>query len=251
MAQGIVFPEAICKPTGDFSQTNDFSPMIFLCGVDEAGRGPLAGPVTAACVAYGAGVNVPSGVADSKQLSAKRRQALYPKIAESCSAKSVVSIGPRRIEELNIRNAAIYAMTLAVERVFRTLSAIHGSSVSVYLLIDGDIHLETEHPQESIIKGDSRLRIIGAASILAKVTRDQLMDSLAVRYPGYGFEQHKGYPTPSHREAIRLLSPSLAHRRSFAGVREHLSSVNQGAAYRLSGSKSGEETTQRELSIRR
>ena len=216
--------------------------MLFLCGVDEAGRGPLAGPVTAACVAYGPGTTIPEGVGDSKLLSPRRREALYRQIFSNSSAQAVVSLGPRRIEELNIRNAAIQAMSLAVERVFTQLTRVHGPGISLYLQIDGDIKLETTHPQESIIKGDSRVKIIGAASILAKVTRDRLMETLALRYPGYGFEKHKGYPTKSHREAIKLLSPSLAHRRSFAGVREFVSQSYTGQVDRLSGTAGSEKT---------
>jgi ribonuclease HII len=215
--------------------------MLFLCGVDEAGRGPLAGPVTAACVAYGPGTVIPEGVGDSKLLSLKRREALYHQISSSCSAQAVVSLGPRRIEQLNIRNAAIRAMSLAVRRVYSQLLQANGPGVLLYLLIDGDLQLETDLPQESIIKGDSRVKVIGAASILAKVARDRLMETLALRYPGYGFERHKGYPTKSHREAIRQLSPSLAHRRSFAGVREYVPQTDPGPTGWLSRSASGEE----------
>lgn len=196
--------------------------MLFVAGIDEAGRGPLAGPVTAACVVLPPGYRN-SEITDSKKLSASARDDLYPEITSSALAWCAVSVGARRIESLNIRCATQHAMRFAAERVVRMLRQRYdGVAVSPVLLIDGNMRIGTTWDEEPIIKGDGKIQAIGAASIVAKVTRDRLMQILARHYPGYEFENHKGYGTATHLERIRLSGPCRIHRRTFAGVREHL-----------------------------
>jgi ribonuclease HII len=189
---------------------------LYLAGVDEAGRGPLAGPVTAAAVVLPPGYKN-SRITDSKQLSAATRDALYEEILHAALAYSCVSVGPRRIERFNIREATRLAMTLAANRVTKALGS------APHLLIDGNMLLRSNHTEEAIIKGDGLLLPIGAASIVAKVTRDRLMELLEQRYPGYQLGKHKGYGTETHRQQIQLRGPCAAHRRTFAGVREYCS----------------------------
>lgn len=177
-----------------------------ICGVDEAGRGPLAGPVVAAAVVYDEGYENPA-IRDSKAMSAKQRNALFEHIKETARSWSIIAVGPRRIEEINILQATRLAMRLAVARVEADL-----------VLIDGNQPIECRLPQRTVVGGD-RLHVqISAASILAKVWRDRLMETLGERYPGYGFEKHSGYPTPSHKRAIVELGPCRVHRKTFAGV---------------------------------
>lgn len=184
--------------------------MTLIAGVDEAGRGPLAGPVVAAAAVFESGYNN-SEIRDSKKLSAKKRETLFEIIRRDAAAWAIVAVGPRRIDDINIREATRLAMKLAVER-------IHADIV----LIDGNVPIETTLPQRTIVGGDALRVEISAASILAKVWRDRLMCILDTKYPGYGLARHFGYPTSSHRGAIAALGPSPIHRRTFAGVREHL-----------------------------
>jgi len=182
------------------------SAIMLICGVDEAGRGPLAGPVVAAAVVFKEGFSHPL-IRDSKTLSEQQREKLFDYIREAASSWSIIAVGPRRIEQLNILQATKLAMRLAVERISADL-----------VLVDGNQPIVCRLPQQTVIGGD-RLHVqISAASILAKVWRDRLMKQLAVRYPGYGFEKHAGYPTPAHKKAILTLGPSRIHRRTFAGV---------------------------------
>jgi ribonuclease HII len=177
-----------------------------ICGVDEAGRGPLAGPVVAAAVVYQQGFSDPR-IKDSKALSAKQRELLFDYIKETALSWSIVAVGPRRIDQINILQATRLAMRLAVERITADL-----------VLVDGNQPIITKINQKTVIGGD-RLHVeISAASILAKVWRDRLMDKLAIRYPGYGLERHAGYPTAAHRAALITLGPSRIHRKTFAGV---------------------------------
>lgn len=179
---------------------------MLICGVDEAGRGPLAGPVVAAAAVFDDGFQHPD-IKDSKAMSAKQRDALFEYIQKTARSWSIVAVGPRRIEELNILQATKLAMKLAVERVEADL-----------VLIDGNQPISCRFPQRTVVGGD-RLHVqISAASILAKVWRDRLMEALGERYPGYGFEKHSGYPTPSHKKAILELGPCRVHRKTFAGV---------------------------------
>lgn len=177
-----------------------------ICGVDEAGRGPLAGPVVAAAVVFD-GSFVDSRIKDSKALSTKQREKLFDYIKESALSWAIIAVGPRRIDQINILQATKLAMKLAVERVAADL-----------VLVDGNQAIISAIPQRTVVGGD-RLHVqISAASILAKVWRDRLMHKLAALYPGYGLEKHSGYPTAAHRAALIALGPSRIHRMSFAGV---------------------------------
>ena len=180
-----------------------------LAGVDEVGRGPLAGPVVAAAVILPANHRI-RGITDSKALTAEEREELDVEIRAKALSFGVGWVEPGEIDRINILNASLKAMAIAVEKLGMRPAG---------LLIDGVFRIPgLELPQQPVIKGDLRCRCIGAASILAKVHRDRVMAELALVYPGYGFESHKGYPCDSHRKAIRKLGPSPVHRRSFAGV---------------------------------
>ncbi len=176
-----------------------------VCGVDEAGRGPLAGPVCAAAVILPRGTEIP-GLDDSKKLSEKKRELLFPQIQEKALAWSVAFATVEEIEELNILRATFLAMNRAIE----------GLAIRPDLaLIDGNQNRDIRMPSRCIVHGDARCASIAAASILAKVSRDRLMAELAEKYPEYGFAQHKGYGTKAHMEAIRRYGPSPVHRLSF------------------------------------
>jgi ribonuclease HII len=186
-----------------------------ICGVDEAGRGPLAGPVVAAAAVFDETFQDPK-IRDSKTLSTQQREKLFEYIKESALSWSIIAVGPRRIDQLNILQATKLAMRLAVERVSADL-----------VLVDGNQPIVCRLPQKTVVGGD-RLHVqISAASILAKVWRDRLMQDLAVRYPGYGFEKHAGYPTPAHKAAIMALGPCKIHRRTFAGVCQPSSQISK------------------------
>jgi ribonuclease HII len=180
------------------------------CGVDEAGRGALAGPVVAGAVIMPAGSDIP-GVDDSKKLTPRARQRLAGIIRGQALAWSVGSVGPRTIDRVNILNAALAAMARAIRRL---------SPRPELALVDGPHAPAIDVPCRPVVGGDRLSFSIACASILAKVHRDGLMVRLGQRYPGYGFGQHKGYPTTAHRRALRELGPSSVHRLSFAPVRE-------------------------------
>ncbi len=176
-----------------------------LCGVDEAGRGPLAGPVCAAAVMLPRGLDIP-GLNDSKKLTEKKREELYGIICAGAVCYGVAFAGVEEIERLNILNATFLAMNRAIAQL----------SVPPQLaLIDGNRDSGIEAPSRCIVKGDALCADIAAASVLAKVTRDRYMTALASEYPQYGFEKHKGYGTKQHYAAIREFGPSPAHRMSF------------------------------------
>ncbi|WP_405353044.1 ribonuclease HII [Ruminococcus sp.] len=176
-----------------------------VCGVDEAGRGPLAGPVCAAAVILPEGVVI-DGVNDSKKLTEKKREALFDVIREQALAYSIAYATVDEIEEMNILNATMLAMRRAVE----------GLSVKAdYAMIDGNKIPELNIDAECIVKGDARSMSIACASILAKVSRDRLLYKYAEEYPMYGFDKHKGYGTKAHREAILEYGPCPYHRKSF------------------------------------
>ena len=176
-----------------------------ICGVDEAGRGPLAGPVCAAAVILPPETELP-GLNDSKKLSEKKREQLFPEIQQIALAWSVAFASVEEIEERNILGATMLAMN----------RAIAGLSLTPDLaLIDGNRNKEIEVPSRCVVHGDTRCASIAAASILAKVSRDHLMLELAREYPQYGFEQHKGYGTRAHYAALREYGPCPAHRPSF------------------------------------
>ena len=176
-----------------------------LCGVDEAGRGPLAGPVCAAAVMLPRGLDIP-GLNDSKKLTEKKREELYGIICAGAVCYGVAFADVEEIERLNILNATFLAMNRAIAQL----------SVPPQLaLIDGNRDSGIEALSRCIVKGDALCADIAAASVLAKVTRDRYMTALASEYPQYGFEKHKGYGTKQHYAAIREFGPSPAHRMSF------------------------------------
>ena len=176
-----------------------------LCGVDEAGRGPLAGPVYAAAVILPRGLVIP-GLDDSKKLTEKKREALFDQICEQALDYSIAFATVEEIEERNILGATMLAMN----------RAIAGLKLRPDLaLIDGNRNKGIESPSRCIVKGDACCADIAAASILAKVSRDRVMLQLAEQYPEYHFEQHKGYGTAQHYEALRQFGPSPVHRPSF------------------------------------
>ena len=176
-----------------------------ICGVDEAGRGPLAGPVCAAAVILPRGLEIP-GLNDSKKLTDKRRRELFPIIQEQALAYGIAFASHEEIDEINILQATFLAMERALEQL----------QVKPDLaLIDGNRAKDFAVPVMTVIKGDSRSANIAAASVLAKVTRDEYMEKMALEYPGYGFEIHKGYGTKAHYEALTKLGPCPIHRMTF------------------------------------
>jgi ribonuclease HII len=186
---------------------------IFIAGVDEAGRGPLAGPLAVAAVILDPARPI-VGLNDSKQLSEAKREALYPLIIERALAYSIVLIERDEIDRLNIFQATMAGMSRAVAGLV---------PVAHEALIDGNqLPKDLPCPGRAIVGGDALEPAISAASILAKVSRDRVMVTLDGVHPGYGFAVHKGYPTPAHLAALRQLGPCAQHRRSFAPVRQLL-----------------------------
>jgi ribonuclease HII len=176
-----------------------------ICGVDEAGRGPLAGPVCAAAVVLPPNLDIP-GLNDSKKLSDKRRRELFPVIKEKAIAYSIAFVDHTQIDEINILQATYLAME----------HAINGLQIKPDLaLIDGNRAKDFGVPVKTVVHGDSLSANIAAASVLAKVTRDDYMLEMAQTYPGYGFEIHKGYGTKAHYEALTKLGPCPIHRMTF------------------------------------
>lgn len=187
-----------------------------LCGVDETGRGPLAGPVYAAAVILGPRTVI-AGLNDSKKLSARQREALAEEIRERAIAWAVASASVEEIDRINILRASLLAMQRAVEAL---------SVPPTQVLVDGLYTPPTACPSQAIVRGDATVAAISAASILAKVERDALMLQLHAEHPQYGFDQHKGYSTEFHLIALRRHGPCIHHRRSFAPVRELLPECN-------------------------
>ena len=180
-----------------------------IAGVDEVGRGPLAGPVVTAAVILKEG-HVPEGLNDSKKLTEKRREILFEEIFASAQI-AISSVSAERIDEMNIRAATLFAMVEAVEAL---------SQQPEFALIDGrDIPPALKQPAKAIIKGDAHSLSIAAASIIAKVTRDRMMVRANTYFPGYHFDRHKGYGSKAHRDAIAKLGPCPLHRRSFQPVK--------------------------------
>lgn len=176
-----------------------------ICGVDEAGRGPLAGPVCAAAVILPPEIDIP-GLDDSKKLSDKRRRELFPLIQEKALAYGIAFADEKEIDEINILQATFLAMERAIGQL---------EIKPEFALIDGNREKDFGIPVETVVHGDSRSASIAAASILAKVTRDDIMVSMAGEYPGYGFEIHKGYGTKAHYAALQEQGPSPIHRMTF------------------------------------
>ena len=181
------------------------SGITLLCGVDEAGRGPLAGPVCAAAVMLPRGLEI-HGLNDSKKLTEKKREALYDVITDAAISFGVAFASVEEIETLNILETTFLAMNRAIAEL---------EPQPELALIDGNRNTGIRVPSRSVVKGDASCADIAAASILAKVTRDRYMLDMAERYPEYHFEQHKGYGTKLHYEAIREYGPSPIHRLSF------------------------------------
>ena len=176
-----------------------------ICGVDEAGRGPLAGPVCAAAVILPEHLQIP-GLNDSKKLTDKKRRELFPVIQQQAIAHGIGLASEAEIDEINILQATFLAMRRALSQL---------SIRPEIALIDGNRETDFGLPVKTVVKGDSLSANIAAASVLAKVTRDNIMVELAQQYPEYGFEIHKGYGTKAHYEALRTYGPSPIHRRSF------------------------------------
>ncbi|MDY3195535.1 MAG: ribonuclease HII [Paracholeplasma sp.] len=185
----------------------------FVCGTDEAGRGPLAGPVVACAIILKKGAKLP-GVDDSKKLSEKKRNALIGLIKEQALAISISMVSPQEIDQVNIYRSAKNAM----------ISAIKGLKIKPDYVLADAMMLEEEIgiPTESLIKGDQRSISIAAASIIAKVTRDQYMKEMDELFPQYGFQKHKGYPTKAHVEAIKEHGICPIHRKTFEPIKSML-----------------------------
>jgi len=181
-----------------------------IAGIDEAGRGPLAGPVVSAAVILPDHLPV-SGISDSKKVSPKKREALYDDIYRHSVAVGVGIVDPVEIDRINILQASLTAMAISVQNLH---------PVPDFLLIDGNFTISFDLPQKAVIKGDSLSISIAAASIIAKVTRDRMMVVYAKEYPEFDFSKNKGYPTKAHKAAIEKFGYSPIHRLSFRGVKE-------------------------------
>ena len=194
----------------DFEKQFRSTHIKYVCGTDEAGRGPLAGPVVAGACILPEGLVI-EGLDDSKKLSKKKRERLYGEICEKALAWSVAMSTPAEIDEINILEASLLAMRRAID------------SLSVkpdFVLVDGNIDRGFQIPAKAVIGGDGISQSIAAASILAKVTRDRLCAELDEKYPQYGFAAHKGYPTKAHKLAVYEYGPCPEHRRSFLSFLE-------------------------------
>lgn len=196
-------------------------------GVDEAGRGPLAGPVVAACVVLPPDCDF-AVFQDSKKLTARRRQTLFDVLTANGAVIGVGMAEPEEIEQINILQASLLAMNRAMDACVPH----HGGLPPDFLLVDGKFQVPAPVEQWTLIKGESKSASIAAASIIAKVTRDRLMAEAHIRFPQYGFARHQGYPTQSHREAIQRHGPCVLHRRTFRGVREYLANDAPLAAFK-------------------
>ena len=192
-------------PTFDYEEKRYAEGYTAVCGCDEAGRGPLCGPVVAAAVILPRGLEI-EGLNDSKKLTEKKREKLFDIICENAVAYCIAEASPEEIDDINILNASMLAMRRAVE----------GLSVKAdFALIDGNCSRGFAIPTETVVKGDSLSYSIAAASVLAKVTRDRGCIELDRLYPEYGIAKHKGYPTKDHMDTVRAHGPSPIHRKSF------------------------------------
>ena len=195
---------------------NAHADVRFIAGIDEAGRGPLAGPVVAACCILPKDAVI-LYLNDSKKVTALRREALLPEIKEKAIAYGIGIVDEKRIDEINILQADYEAMRIALQQTSAMLQAKGLADAPGLLLNDAVTIPGVDIPQESIIKGDAKSVSIAAASILAKVTRDHLMEEYDALYPEYGFARNKGYGTKEHIEALKRLGPCPIHRHSFIG----------------------------------
>ena len=191
----------------DYSYEREYYPLYgpLICGIDEAGRGPLCGPVCAAAVILPEGLTI-EGLNDSKKLSEKKREQLFPVIQQHAISYGIGMASPQEIDELNILNATFLAMRRAVEQM---------KIQPVFALVDGNRCKNLGIPWECVVKGDAKVISIAAASILAKVSRDHYMEQLAVQYPQYDLQKHKGYPTKQHYEKIKHFGIAPFYRKSF------------------------------------
>lgn len=191
----------------DYSYEREYYPLYgpLICGIDEAGRGPLCGPVCAAAVILPQGLTI-EGLNDSKKLSEKKREQLFPVIQQHAISYGIGMASPQEIDELNILNATFLAMRRAVEQM---------KIQPVFALVDGNRCKNLGIPSECVVKGDAKVISIAAASILAKVSRDHYMEQLAVQYPQYDLQKHKGYPTKQHYEKIKQFGIAPFYRKSF------------------------------------
>ena len=192
-------------PSLDYENEKRALGYKYVCGCDEAGRGPLCGPVVAAAVILPDDCNI-EGLNDSKKLTEKKREALFDVIKETAIAYAIAEASPEEIDEINILNASMLAMRRAVDAL---------PVKADFALIDGNCSRGFEIPTETIVKGDAKSASIAAASILAKVTRDRQCEQLDKLYPQYNIAKHKGYPTKEHMDAVREHGPSAIHRKSF------------------------------------
>ena len=190
---------------------------VWICGVDEAGRGPLVGSVVAGAVVLDPNQPI-IGLRDSKKLSPARREQLYAEIMQKARAWGIGQASPSEIDTLNILQATMLAMRRAIEALSERLGEWPSKA-----LIDGNHCPILPIASEAIIKGDAKEPAISAASIIAKVTRDQQMQALHTQYPQYGFNQHMGYPTEAHMQVLKQYGPCEEHRRTFAPVRDLIS----------------------------
>ncbi|MCI5167234.1 MAG: ribonuclease HII [Candidatus Electrothrix sp. GM3_4] len=188
--------------------------LLQVAGVDEAGRGPLAGPVVAGCVIFPSEPEA-QYYRDSKKLTANQRTKLYAVLHNSDAIIGVGITEPAEIDQINILQASLLAMQRAVQDCTDCSGILPD-----FLLVDGTFKVPMELPQQPLIKGESKSASIAAASIIAKVTRDRLMAEYHLQYPQYNFQQHKGYPTKAHRAALAELGPCPIHRKTFKGVHE-------------------------------
>ena len=189
-----------------------------LVGVDEAGRGPLAGPVVAAAVVFPSGCSAVRGLRDSKILPARVRARLAERIRSRALAFGVGAASSREIDRLNIRVASALAMRRAIDQLFRAAPA---SASSCRIIIDGLPLPELGYEHEALVDGDALCHSVSAAAILAKTIRDRLMQRLAPRYPAYGWDTNVGYGTPEHQAGLRLHGPTRHHRHTFAPLAQH------------------------------
>lgn len=192
-------------PTFEYEEKHYAEGFTAICGLDEAGRGPLCGPVVAAAVILPLGLEI-EGLNDSKKLTEKKREALFEIIKEKAIAYAIAEATPEEIDEINILNASMLAMRRAVDAL---------PVKADFALIDGNCSRGFSIPTETVVKGDSKSYSIAAASILAKVTRDRGCIELDNAYPQYGIAKHKGYPTKDHMNAVRELGPAPIHRKTF------------------------------------
>lgn len=197
----------------DYNFDSDYAARYgVVCGTDEAGRGPLCGPVVAAAVVLPVGCVI-DGLDDSKKLTDKKREKLYDQIIEKALAYGIAESSPEEIDEINILAASLLAMRRAVGIVREKIRPD-------VVLIDGNRQTDFGVPSFTVVHGDAISQSIAAASILAKVTRDRQMEEIAKKYPGYNLEVHKGYPTPAHKLIVYELGPTEIYRRSFLGFLE-------------------------------